>query len=140
MYSHQHFMKEALKQAKLAYAKNEVPVGCVVVHNNSIIAKGYNRPISNCDPTAHAEIIALRKAAKKLNNYRLLNTTLYVTLEPCMMCLGALIHGRVTSIIFGADDPKCGAVRQFAHRLHYISGVLAEESANLLKTFFEMRR
>jgi tRNA(adenine34) deaminase len=138
--THQDFMQEALKQAKLAESKNEVPVGCVIVQNNLIIAKGYNSPITNCDPTAHAEIIALRNAAKKLNNYRILNTTLYVTLEPCMMCLGALTHARISTLVYGANDPKLGAARQFWPQTNTIEGILAEECAMILKNFFEIRR
>lgn len=140
-----YFMQQALKLAKHAEAQNEVPVGAVLVLDDTIIAEGWNQPISSIDPTSHAEIIALRKAAQKLNNYRLINTTLYVTLEPCMMCVGAMLHARIKRLVFGADDPKSGAVqlldnKQLNHKIIYQGGILAAECGALLTDFFKQRR
>jgi tRNA(adenine34) deaminase len=127
----------------------EVPVGAVLVHENTIIGEGFNHPIQLKDPTAHAEIMALRAGAKTLNNYRLLDTTLYVTLEPCIMCVGAILHARVKRLVFGAFDPKTGAVDsvfkipsepKLNHRLIIQGDILAEESSALLKKFFQSRR
>lgn len=143
------FLKHALELAKTAEKHSEVPVGAVLVHDNEIISEGWNRPISSCDPTAHAEIVALREGAKKLNNYRLVNTTLYVTLEPCAMCVGALVHARVKRVVFGAFDPKSGAVQsmfqlgsatQFNHKIIYEGGVLEKECGDLLSQFFKNKR
>jgi len=147
--THIHWMREALKQAHKAEAKGEVPVGAVLVKGDKLIAKAYNRPISKNDPTAHAEIIALRKAGEKLNNYRLPDTTLYVTLEPCAMCVGAIIHARVSRVVFGAKDPKTGALGGVFdlsvsdlsnHKPKVISGIMEDECANLLKSFFVKKR
>src|SRR3974390_3366302 len=104
------FMSRALELARRAQAEGEVPVGAVITMNHEIIAEGWNRPISACDPTAHAEIVAMREAATKLGSYRLLDTTLYVTLEPCAMCAGAIVHARVKRVVYGALDPRAGAV------------------------------
>ena len=142
-------MKLAIKQAKLAYRSNEVPVGAIVVLNDEIVGKGYNRVIKESDPTAHAEITALRSAAKKMKNYRLLNTEVYVTLEPCVMCYSALVHARVKTLYFGAFDEKTGVYSSgaydrmpgiFNHDIRVEAGVLQEESSGMLKNFFKARR
>jgi tRNA(adenine34) deaminase len=143
------YMQHAIQQAELAAKNNEVPVGAILVHDNQIIGEGWNHPIGTHDPTAHAEIIALRAGASTLKNYRLLNTTLYVTLEPCIMCVGAIVHARVQRVIYGAPDPKTGAVasmfqlgdtNKFNHRVEYVGGLLAEECGELLRKFFRERR
>lgn len=142
-------MQAALELAREAQQVGEVPVGAVIVKDDVIVSRGWNHPISARDPTAHAEIAALREAAEALGNYRLLNTTLYVTLEPCAMCAGAMVHARVQRLVFGAVDPRAGAagsifdiVRapQLNHRLEVTGGVLADECGELLKRFFELRR
>src|SRR4051812_24747863 len=107
---HEYFMHRALTLAQVGVQHNEVPVGAVVVLNGEIIGEGFNQPISQCDPTAHAEIVALRAAASKIGNYRLMDAALYVTIEPCMMCAGAIVHARIKDVIFGATEPKAGAV------------------------------
>jgi tRNA(adenine34) deaminase len=143
------WMALAIEQAKLAEKIDEVPVGAVLVQDDRLIAEAHNQPISNHDPTAHAEIQLLRKAGKKLNNYRLPNTTLYVTLEPCTMCLGAMIHARVSRIVFGAYDQKtgvCGSCQDlstsecFNHTISIEGGVLANNCKQLLQQFFKNRR
>lgn len=143
------FMEQALEEARAAAAADEVPIGAVLVHGGEIIARGNNRTIRDCDPTAHAEIVALRAAAKHFANYRLADTTLYVTLEPCIMCAGAIIQARVARLVYGADDAKGGAARTcFAalthaalnHQVPFDAGVLAEESVKLLQSFFASRR
>lgn len=143
------FMKSALDEARAAGSRGEVPIGAVVVLNEKIVARAGNRTILDCDPTAHAEVVALREAAREIGNYRLLGTTLYVTIEPCAMCAGALIQARISRLVYGADDPKAGAVRscfsileheKLNHRVDVTSGVLAEESVALLRAFFEVRR
>jgi tRNA(adenine34) deaminase len=143
------YMQKALELAKLAEANNEVPVGAVVVLNNTIIATGYNSPLALQDATAHAEIVALRAAAQHLSKYRLLNATLYVTLEPCVMCVGAMIHFRIGRLVFGARDPRYGAVVSkfnllakglFNHNIDVIGEVLAELCGELLVDFFKRRR
>jgi len=145
----EQFMQHALALAKKAELEGEVPVGAVIVKDNAIIAEGWNQPIQLNDPTSHAEIMCLRYAAKKLNNYRLNNTTLYVTLEPCAMCVGAMIHARIERLVFGAFDPKAGAVKsvfqllddpRFNHVVKWTSGVLSGECAAILKAFFKARR
>ena len=141
-------MKAALAEAVRAAARGEVPVGAVVAREGRIIARGSNRPIGSADPTAHAEIVALRKAGKKSGNYRLPDCDLYVTVEPCAMCLGAVVQARIRRLVFGAADPKAGAVSSvmefpFArlnHRPGILGGVLAGESAALLRAFFRARR
>ncbi len=144
-----HWMALALQQAKLAEQINEVPVGAVLVKDNQLITSAYNQPIQNNDPTAHAEIQLLRKAGAQLNNYRLLNTVLYVTLEPCTMCLGAIIHARISKLVFGAYDQKtgvCGSCQNltnsdcFNHSIEVQGGVLANECRQLLQQFFKQRR
>ncbi|MFQ6032022.1 MAG: tRNA adenosine(34) deaminase TadA [Candidatus Zixiibacteriota bacterium] len=142
------FMQQALEEAKKSIIKGEVPVGAVVVADNKILSQAHNESISRRDPTAHAEIIALRKACQKRKNYRLPDCDLYVTLEPCPMCLGAAVQARIRRLVFGAHDPRAGAVSSvmrfpfegFNHRLEIESGILAEESGELLKTFFRERR
>ncbi|MGD0402618.1 MAG: tRNA adenosine(34) deaminase TadA [Candidatus Acidiferrales bacterium] len=147
--SDREFMLAALAEAQQAAERAEVPVGAVLVFDNRIIARAGNRTISDCDPTAHAEIVALREAASILKNYRLPGATLYVTIEPCAMCCGAMIQARIARLVYGADDAKGGAVRscfsvldhpQLNHRVEVASGVLADESAAALKTFFSARR
>lgn len=132
----EQWLQYALQLAKKAEALGEVPVGAVLVLNNEIISEGWNQPISSCDPTAHAEIVALRQGAKKLNNYRLLDATLYVTLEPCAMCAGAILHARVKRVVFGAYD-LAGVVN---HSVDYFGGVLQQDCSELLKKFFQQRR
>jgi tRNA(adenine34) deaminase len=143
------FMKLALEEACASAEAGEVPIGAVVVHRGSMLARAGNRTIRNTDPTAHAEIVALREAARILGNYRLAETTLYVSLEPCAMCAGAIIQARVARVVYGADDPKGGAFRtcfeiltspKLNHRVEVTAGVLAEESARLLQMFFAARR
>jgi tRNA(adenine34) deaminase len=143
------FMREAIAQAKLAWQAGEVPVGAVVVKNGEIIARGFNQPIGTHDPTAHAEVVAMRAAAEVLGNYRLPGCELYVTLEPCVMCSGALMHARFSRIVFGAHDFKtgaCGSIvdlfkeEKLNHHAEVISGVLADECVQLLKDFFAERR
>jgi tRNA(adenine34) deaminase len=143
------FMRLALEQAQHAWDRGEVPVGAVVVKDGVVIATGYNQPIGSHDPTAHAEIVALRAAAAALGNYRLPGCELYVTLEPCVMCSGAMMHARVASIVYGAPDPKtgaCGSVvnlfehGQLNHHATVTGGVLADACADLLKRFFAARR
>jgi tRNA(adenine34) deaminase len=143
------FMQEALAEARAAAAAGEVPVGAILVRNGKILSRSGNRTIRDGDPTAHAEMVALREAARLLGNYRLAGTTLYVTIEPCSMCAGAIIQARVPRLVYGADDPKGGAVRscfeilshpRLNHQVEVISGVLATDSAALLQSFFAARR
>jgi len=143
------WMQRAIELARLAESCGEVPVGAVLVKDDRIIGEGYNSPISEKDPTAHAEIRALREAAQHMGNYRLLNTSLYVTLEPCLMCVGAIVHARIGEVIFGATEPKTGAAGSVFdvltspahnHRVELRGGVLADECAQLLKDFFQQRR
>lgn len=148
-HNHEYWMRHALTLAKRAWDEGEVPVGAVLVHNNRVIGEGWNCPIGRHDPTAHAEIMALRQGGMVLQNYRLLETTLYVTLEPCVMCSGAMVHGRITTLVFGARDEKTGAAGSLMdvlghpgmnHQVNVIGGVLAEECSGLLSDFFRMRR
>jgi tRNA(adenine34) deaminase len=145
----EYWMRQALMYADRTAALGEVPVGAVLVCENRLLAGSGNIPISSNDPTAHAEILVLRAAAKKAGNYRLPGTTLYVTLEPCVMCMGAIIHARIQRLVFGAHDPKTGAAasvyqigsdRLLNHSLQITGGVLADNSANMLKDFFAARR
>lgn len=144
------WMQLALKQAQAAAAKGEVPVGAVLVGaTGELLGAGFNQPISSCDATAHAEVVAIRAACQQVRNYRLPDTTLYVTLEPCTQCLGALIHARVARVVFGATEPKSGVCESHLrlhtapfhnHRLQVEGGLLAEESAALLRAFFAAKR
>jgi tRNA(adenine34) deaminase len=142
-------MQAALEEARAAATRGEVPIGAVIVVDGSIVARAGNQTIADCDPTAHAEIVALRAAAKSIGNYRLLNASLYVTIEPCSMCAGAMIQARIAKLIYGPDDPKGGAVKssfailsdpQVNHRVEVTSGVLANEAVSLLQNFFASRR
>jgi tRNA(adenine34) deaminase len=144
-------MCEAIAEAKRAAELGEVPIGCVVVHNltDRIIGRGFNRRETDHDPTAHAEILALREAARALGHWRLLDCTIYVTLEPCPMCAGAIVNARVPRLVYGCDDPKAGAVRtlfqlcedaRLNHRVDVTAGVLADECASLLQDFFKAQR
>jgi tRNA(adenine34) deaminase len=143
------FMREALELAAEAARAGEVPVGAVVVREGRVIGRGYNRPISSSDPTAHAEIVALRDAAAREKNYRLVDCDLYVTLEPCAMCVGAMVHARIARVVYGTRDPKTGAcgsivdlpaLATFNHHGRYEGGLLAEECGRLLRDFFAQRR
>jgi tRNA(adenine34) deaminase len=143
------YMQLALEQAQLAWNLGEVPVGAVVVKDGEVIAVGCNQPIGKHDPTAHAEIVALRAAAEKLGNYRLPGCELYVTLEPCVMCSGAMLHARLAKVVYGATDPKtgaCGSVlnlfaqAQLNHHTEIVGGVMAEACGAMLKAFFAARR
>lgn len=144
-----HWMQQALTLAQQAAERGEVPVGAVLVRDGAVLGEGFNQPISSHDPTAHAEIVALRAAALAERNYRLPGTTLYVTLEPCTMCVGALIHARVARLVFAAREPRAGAVCSqhqlcehpaYNHRLAWSEGVLAEASSAMLTAFFRARR
>jgi len=143
------YMEAALEEARIAAARGEVPVGAVVVAAGRLIARAGNRTITDCDPTAHAEMVALREAARVAGNYRLTDADVYVTIEPCAMCAGAMIQARIRRLVYGADDPKAGAVRscfsifthpQLNHRVEVTAGLLADEAAALLKGFFAARR
>ena len=146
----EHWMRQALAFAEQGAAAGEVPVGAVIVLNDVIIGAGWNRPITSADPTAHAEIVALRSAAQQQNNYRLTDATLYVTIEPCTMCAGALIHSRIKRLVFGTPEPRAGAVCShfrlldtegvYNHRVAWEQGVLAGECAQLISAFFQTRR
>jgi tRNA(adenine34) deaminase len=143
------WMQIAIREANLAKNKGEVPVGAIIIQNNRIIAKAHNSPISKNDPTAHAEVLAIRNASKKLQNYRLPGTTLYVTLEPCAMCLGAVIHARINRIVFGTSDPKSGVCSStanltseafFNHKIIVNGGILEQDCKKILQSFFKLRR
>ena len=142
-------MRAALEQARLALAAGEVPIGAVVVIDGAIVSRGFNQPIGAVDPTAHAEIVALRGAAASLGNYRLVNAQLYVTLEPCLMCVGALVHARVAEVVYGAAEPKTGALASIVrahetpglnHRFAVTAGVLEAECRELIQAFFKQKR
>jgi len=143
------FMQTALDEARLAGEAGEVPIGAVVVFDDAIVARGQNRVLRDLDPTAHAEIVALRAAAAAIGNYRLMGCTLYVTLEPCAMCAGAMIHARIARLVFAAADPKAGAAGsvlavlnhpQLNHQMKVEQGIMADEAAELLRNFFRERR
>jgi tRNA(adenine34) deaminase len=143
------FMRQALDEARAAAASGEVPIGAVLVHEGKILARAGNRTIRDCDPTAHAEIVVLREAARVLGNHRLADTTLYVTIEPCSMCAGAMIQARVPRLVYGADEPRGGAVQScfevlshpdLNHRVEVTSGVLAEDCSAVIRSFFADRR
>jgi tRNA(adenine34) deaminase len=143
------WMAEALRQAELALAAGEVPVGAVVILENKIVGRGYNRNLLDNDPTAHAEIVALREAGAAVGNHRLTDCELYSTIEPCSMCAGAMVHARIRRLVYGADDPKAGAVRsalsvinhpRLNHQMEVVSGVLAGRCSEVLQRFFRERR
>ena len=143
------FMEQALEEARASAAAGEVPIGAILVHEGQVIARSGNRTIRDCDPTGHAEMVVLREAARALGNYRLAGTTLYVTVEPCSMCAGAMIQARVLRLVYGCDDPKGGGVRscfeivanpRLNHQVEVTAGVLANECASLLQSFFAARR
>jgi len=146
--THESFMRLALEAARRARDADEVPVGAVVVLGGAVVGTGFNRPIGAIDPTAHSEILALREAARATGNYRLPGATLYVTVEPCLMCVGAIVHARVATVVYGVADPKGGAVRSLLdpgalplnHRFEVVEGVLADECRALLQEFFRSRR
>ncbi|HVO12840.1 MAG TPA: tRNA adenosine(34) deaminase TadA [Vicinamibacteria bacterium] len=146
--SHEELMRLALEEARAAAAAGEVPVGAVLALDGRVIGAGHNQPIGAVDPTAHAEILALRAAARALGNYRLCGAVLCVSVEPCLMCVGAVVHARIATVVYGADDPKGGALRSILdprtlplnHRFEIVPGVLAEESGALLQAFFRARR
>lgn len=146
---HEYYMQHAIELAREAAARDEVPVGAVLVEAGKIIGSGSNQPISANDPTAHAEILALRNGSQLKQNYRLPGTILYVTIEPCTMCIGALIHARVELLVFGAREPRAGAVisqqglldgAHYNHRMTYIEGVLAEQCSEIMQQFFKQKR
>jgi len=146
---HEAFMRAAIEQAREAGRRNEVPVGAVVVIDGRIVGTGYNQPIGGVDPTAHAEIVALRDAARRTGNYRLTGATLYVTVEPCVMCVGALAHARIATLVYGTPEPKAGAVvstqrahehEALNHLVAVVGGVLEEECRALLQEFFREKR
>ncbi len=145
----EHFMREAQREAREALAAGEVPVGAVVVLDGRLVGAGFNQPIGRADPTAHAEIVALRVAAREVGNYRLTGATLYVTVEPCVMCVGAIVHARIGTLVYGASEPKAGAVRSamraldhpaLNHRVEVVEGVLDEECGQIMQDFFRDRR
>lgn len=149
MHSDDYWMAHALSLAKRAELQGEVPVGAVIVQNNDILGEGWNQPITNNDPTAHAEIQALRAACQQVNNYRLPDATLYISLEPCVMCAGAIVHARIKRVVFATKEPKTGAAGscfdifntpQLNHHVDCEYGVLADESSTLLRNFFRARR
>ena len=149
MSNDEKWMRIAIEEANLAMDKNEVPVGAVLVKNDTLIAQAHNKPITKNDPTAHAEIQLLRKAGEQQKNYRLPESTLYVTLEPCTMCFGAMVHARIDRIVYGTSDPKTGVCGSrmnlneenfFNHKISITSGILEKESSELLKLFFKSRR
>jgi tRNA(adenine34) deaminase len=145
----QQYMQQAIEQAQLAAIAGEVPVGAVLVRDGQVIAKAFNQPITNHDPSAHAEMLALREAALSLENYRIPGSTLYVTLEPCAMCSGAMLHARIDRVVYGAPDPKTGAAgsvldlfssKQINHQTSVQGGIMGEECGQLLRDFFKGRR
>jgi len=149
MDTHDRFMRAALEEARRGFAAGEVPVGAVVVLDGEIAGRGYNQPIGSRDPTAHAEVVALRAAAQVIGNYRLVGSTLYVTIEPCLMCVGAMVHARVATLVFGAPEPKAGAVvsschahelPSLNHRIEVVGGVLEDDCRAVIQEFFRTRR
>jgi len=145
----EHYMAMALQLAHGAASAGEVPVGALVIRAGEVIGRGWNRPIGNCDPTAHAEIVALRAAARAVDNYRLPGATLYVTLEPCAMCVGAMVHARIERLVFGAHEPRSGAIDSVFslldgsvhnHSIRVSSGILVTECASVIRKFFAHRR
>ena len=149
MDTHDVFMRAALEEARKGFDAGEVPVGAVVVADGRIIGRGYNQPIGGHDPTAHAEVVAIRAAAREIGNYRLVGSTLYVTIEPCLMCVGAMVHARVETLVFGAPEPKAGAVvstcrahelPSLNHRIEVLGGVLEDDCRAIIQEFFRGRR
>ncbi len=146
--THESIMRLALQEARTALHLGEVPVGAVLVAGGEVVASGFNQPIHQVDPTAHAEIVALRGAARALDNYRLTGSTLYVTVEPCLMCVGALVHARVGTVVYGAAEPKGGAIRSLLrvedlalnHRFDVVEGILEADCRQLIQDFFKARR
>jgi tRNA(adenine34) deaminase len=145
----QNYMRLALEQGQLAFDCGEVPVGAVVVFAGQVIGRGYNKPITSLDPSAHAEVVALRDAAKNIGNYRLPGATLYVTVEPCTMCTGLLVHSRIERLVYGTTEPKSGVIESamclldrpfYNHKIDILGGVLATEASTLMSDFFTMRR
>lgn len=146
---HDHFMADALALARAARDAGEVPIGAVVVLSGEVVGRGFNQPISSGDPTAHAEMMAIRDAARRVGNYRLTGATLYVTIEPCLMCAGAFVHARIGTVVFGAPEPRTGALESTVraadfpghnHRFEVIGGVRADEARELMQDFFKARR
>jgi tRNA(adenine34) deaminase len=144
-----YFMAKALEQGQLAFDAGEVPVGAVVVLDGKVIGRGFNQPITSLDPSAHAEIVAIRDAAKNVGNYRLSGATLYVTVEPCAMCSGCIVHSRIERLVYGTTEPKAGVVESamtlleksfLNHKVETCSGVMSDEAADLMSSFFKMRR
>jgi len=142
-------MDAALEQARLGFAAGEVPIGAVLVVDDQIVARAFNQPISACDPTAHAEVLVLREAARRVGNYRLTNADVYVTVEPCLMCVGALVHARIRHLIYGAPEPKTGALVStmraldtagLNHRFEITAGIRGDEARDLLQQFFREKR
>ena len=149
MSTDEFYMAKALQLADQAGAAGEVPVGAIVVKDGEIVGEGFNQPISGCDPTAHAEIVAMRNAANNLSNYRLSDCDLYVTIEPCTMCVGAMVHGRIRRVLFGALEPRAGALQSqlqlmdqshYNHSIEWQGGVLAQECGDLISSFFRRKR
>ncbi|MFO7692094.1 MAG: tRNA adenosine(34) deaminase TadA [Vicinamibacterales bacterium] len=146
---HDTFMRAALDEARRGFEAGEVPVGAVVVLDGRVVGRGFNQPVGANDPTAHAEIVAMRAAALTLGNYRLVGTTMYVTIEPCLMCVGAMVHARIGTLVFGATEPKAGAIvsscrahelPSLNHRIEVVGGVLEEDCRAIIQEFFRMRR
>ncbi|MDA9352679.1 tRNA adenosine(34) deaminase TadA [Porticoccaceae bacterium] len=149
MSTDEFYMAKALQLAEQAGAIGEVPVGAILVKDGEIVGEGFNQPISGCDPTAHAEIVAMRNAAKNLNNYRLSDCDLYVTIEPCTMCVGAMVHGRIRRVLFGALEPRAGALQSqlqlmdqshYNHSIEWQGGLLAQECGDIISSFFRRKR
>ena len=149
MDTHDTFMRAALEEARRGFSAGEVPVGAVVVLEGEIVGRGFNQPIGSHDPTAHAEVVAIRAAARETGNYRLVGSALYVTIEPCLMCVGAMVHARVGTLVFGASEPKAGAIvsscrahelPSLNHRIEVVGGVLEEECRAVIQEFFRERR
>ena len=149
MSTDEFYMAKALQLAEQAAAIGEVPVGALVVQDGEIIGEGFNQPITSCDPTAHAEIVAMRDAAKNIDNYRLSDCELYVTIEPCTMCVGAMVHGRIRRVVFGAVEPRAGALQSqlqlmdhshYNHSIQWCGGVLAQQCGDLISRFFRLKR
>jgi tRNA(adenine34) deaminase len=143
------FMRAALEEARKGFDAGEVPVGAVVVIGGDIVGRGFNQPVGSLDPTAHAEIVAMREAARTVGNYRLVGSTMYVTIEPCLMCVGAMVHARVATLVFGAPEPKAGAVvsscrahelPSLNHRIEVAGGVLEDDCRAIIQEFFKTRR